>query len=81
MILEEDLSNVQAKTGGIFRKLVKVGEDVRYGMAMAEIVDPYEGNVIEGIQAPTDGIVFYAHGEPLVNEGEIIFKLIHRLHL
>lgn len=81
VVQEEDLKNVHNLSAGIFRRLAEPGEDVRYGQVIAEIVDPYEGNVIEGIQAPTDGIVFYAHGEPLVNEGEIIFKLIHRLHL
>lgn len=80
VILEEDLSNVQAKTGGIFRKLVKVGEDVRYGMAMAEIVDPYEGSVKQVITAPTDGIVFFAHTEPLIGQFDIAYQLIHRLH-
>ena len=80
VILEEDLSNVQAKTGGIFRKLVKVGEDVRYGMAMAEIVDPYEGSVKQVITAPTDGIVFFAHTEPLIGQYDIAYQLIHRLH-
>lgn len=80
VIKEEDLSNVQASTGGIFRSLVKAGEDVRYGTAMAEIVDPYEGGVKQVITAPTDGIVFFAHTEPLIGQYDIAYQLIHRLH-
>lgn len=80
VILEGDLTNVQARTGGIFRKLVKAGEDVRYGMAMAEIVNPYEGSVKQVITAPTDGIVFFAHTEPLIGQYDIAYQLIHRLH-
>ena len=80
VILEEDLSNVQANTGGIFRSLVKAGEDVRYGNVMAEIVDPYEGSVKQVITAPTDGIVFFAYTEPLIGQFDIAYQLIHRLH-
>ncbi len=80
VIAEGDLSNVPAATGGIFRSLVKVGEDVRYGMALAEIVDPYEGSVKQVITAPTDGIVFFSYTEPLIGQYDIAYQLIHRLH-
>ncbi len=80
VIQEEDLTNVNAGTGGIFRSKVAVGADVRYGKVMAEIIDPYEGNVKETVIAPTDGIVFFAHTESLIGEGEVAYNLIHRLH-
>lgn len=80
VIMEEDLSNIHAGSGGIFRGLVKPGEDVRYGNKLAEIVDPYEGTIKETIVAPTDGIVFFAHTENLITESEIAYRLIHRLH-
>lgn len=80
VILEPDLSDVHTMSGGLFRRLVGAGEDVRYGHVMAEIIDPYEGFVRETIEAPTDGIVFFSHTSPLVSEGDIVFRLIHRLH-
>ncbi len=80
VIMEQDLTDVHTMSGGIFRGLVLPGEDVRYGNAMAEIIDPYEGFVRETIIAPTDGIVFFAHTEVLVSEGDIAYRLIHRLH-
>lgn len=80
VIKEENLSNVHTMAGGIFRGLVHPGEDVRYGMPLAEIIDPFEGYVKEKIMAPTDGIVFFAHKDPLVSEGDIAYRLIHRLH-
>lgn len=80
VIMEQDLTDVSVKKGGIFKGLVKPGEDVRYGYKLAEIIDPYEGEVKETIYAPTDGIVFFAHTEPLVSEGNIVYRLIHRLH-
>lgn len=80
VIMKEDLTDVHVKNGGIFKGLVSPGEDVRYGYLLAEIIDPYEGYVKETITAPTDGIVFFAHTEPLISQGGIAYRLIHRLH-
>ena len=80
VIMEEDLSNVHSSTAGIFRNLVKAGEEIRYHEPMGEIIDPYEGNVIETVLAPTDGIIFFTHRDPLVNENDLVYRIIHRLH-
>lgn len=80
IIKEEDLTDVHTGAAGIFRGLAEPGEDVRYGHVMAEILDPYEGYIRETIKAPTDGIVFFAHKEALISQGNIAYKLIHRLH-
>lgn len=80
VIMEKDLTDVHTMSGGIFKGLVRPGEDVRYGHTLAEIIDPYEGFVKETVIAPTDGIVFFAHTESLISEGDIAYRLIHRLH-
>lgn len=80
VIMEKDLTDVHTMSGGIFKGLVSPGEDVRYGHTLAEIIDPYEGFVKETVIAPTDGIVFFAHTESLISEGDIAYRLIHRLH-
>ncbi|MGN1180799.1 MAG: M14 family metallopeptidase [Suilimivivens sp.] len=80
VIMEKDLTDVHTMSGGIFKGMVHPGEDVRYGHILAEIIDPYEGFVKETVVAPTDGIVFFAHTEPLITEGDIAYRLIHRLH-
>lgn len=80
VLYEQDLSDVHAGHAGIFRSLAQVGEDVRYGRPMAEILDPREGTVRETIQAPTDGIVFFAHTMALIHQGDIVYRLVHRLH-
>lgn len=80
IIMEDDLTDVYVSKGGIFRGLVKPGEYVRYGYPIAEIRDPYEGFIKEAIIAPTSGIVFFAHTEALITQGEMAYRLIHRLH-
>lgn len=44
---EGNLFNIKAVRGGLFRSLVEVGEKVVEGQPMAEVIDPYEGEVIE----------------------------------
>ncbi len=80
VIMEEDLTDVQANCSGIFRGMAQPAEDIRYGQPMAEILDPREGYVKQTILAPTDGILFFAHKEALVSQHDIIYRLIHRLH-
>ena len=80
VLYEKDLSDVHAGRAGIFRGLVKAGEDVRYGTVMAQIIDPFEGTIRESIKAPTDGIVFFAHTESLIEQNDIAYRLIHRLN-
>ncbi len=80
VLYERDLSDVHAGRAGIFRGVVRPGDDVRYGRPLAEIIDPQEGTVRETIIAPTDGIVFFAHTRALINQGDIVYRLVHRLH-
>lgn len=80
VLYEKDLSDVHVSRAGIFRGMVKAGDDVRYGSVMAQIIDPYEGMVLETVLAPTDGIIFFAHTESLISQNDIAYRLIHRLH-
>lgn len=77
---ESDLASIRTDCGGIYLPHVKPGEEVSRGEVLADIIDPYEGEIISQILAPTSGIVFFAHSQPLVMEGAIIFKIIRRLH-
>ena len=80
VINEKNLKNVYSTANGLFRSRVFAGDEVRYGNPMADIIDPYTGEVKETIVAPTDGIVFFAYTEPLVGQYDVVYRLIHRLH-
>ncbi|PKM94641.1 MAG: succinylglutamate desuccinylase [Firmicutes bacterium HGW-Firmicutes-1] len=80
--LEDDnLITVHTHTAGIFRSKVKPGDDVVYQQVLAEILHPYEGNVIAQILSPTNGVIFFAHSNPLAMENQVMFKLIHRQYI
>lgn len=76
----EDTDMIPVRTGvsGIFEAEVKVGDEVVKGQVLAETIDPYEGSVTETLTAPADGIVFFAHNEPLTYANTAVFKLVVR---
>lgn len=80
VIKEEELLNIKCDTAGIFRRKTEPGEEIHVGQLVAEILDPLEGHVITQILSPVDGIVFFAHHDPLVMENSVVFKIIKRLH-
>ncbi len=80
VINENDLTQVRNKVAGIYRRKKMPGDEVHRGDVLSEIIDPYEGEVISQVIAPTEGIIFFAHKSPLVNENEIVYKIIRRLH-
>jgi len=80
VIQERDLKDVYASSNGLFRSHIRAGDEVKYGDSMAEIIDPYTGEVKEIIKAPTDGIVFFSYTEPLIGQYDVAYRLIHRLH-
>ena len=56
-----------------------VGEEILKGQIFARILDPYEGEVKELLKSPVDGMVFFAHNEPLTYADTAAFKLIFRV--
>ncbi len=80
VLQEGDMTNVCADGAGIFRRCFQPGDEVRRGDVLAEIVSPDDGELVSSVKSPTDGIVFFAHSQPLVTEETMIYKIIRRLH-
>ena len=80
-IHEDELMSVVSDVPGIFLRRKNAGEEVQVGDVLSEIIDPLEGEIREQILAPSDGVIFFAHDEPLVMEHSTVFKLIKRLHI
>lgn len=80
VIYEDELTTVHTETAGIFRRRREPGEEVLRGDVLAEILDPYEGTVLDLVTAPTDGIIFFAHRKPLITQRDVVCRIIRRLH-
>lgn len=81
ILAEEDLVTVKPNISGFFRRTCQINKEVRRGDILAEVLDPYEGNIIDRIVAPVDGILFFAQTSPIVFEHSVAFRIIKKLHL
>ena len=76
VISDTDLVSVQTAKSGIFETMTVVGQQVRTGTPLANIIDPYEGTILETIYAPCDCTVFFMHSDPLTYANTAVFKLV-----
>ena len=75
-VREEEMRAIHAACGGIYRRCGRPGDTVAQGQILGEIIDPYEGQVLQQITAPHSGVLFFAQQNPLVMEKAILFKMI-----
>jgi len=78
MINDTDMVSVRTAKSGIFEPLVKAGEGVAVGEPLANIVHPYEGEIMETLYAPMDSKVFFMHNEPITYANTAVIKLVRK---
>lgn len=71
-----ELLPVRPRKSGIYRSSAHVGSRVKKGEILAWILDCCEGEVIEELLAPEDGVVFFQHDKPLVYADTAVIKLL-----
>lgn len=76
VIRDTQMASVRTAKSGIFEALVKVGEEVKEGTPLANIVNSYDGEIMETLYAPMDSKVFFMHTDPLTYANTAVFKLI-----
>lgn len=76
IVRDTELIPVRTSESGIFEPLVKAGETVAMGQPLANIIHPYESELIETLYAPVDGKVFFIHNEPLTYANTAVIKLV-----
>lgn len=76
VIDDKEFISVRTAKSGFYKPLVMAGDKVRAGRPLANIIDPYEGNILETLYSPINGIVFFLHNEPLTYANTAVIKLI-----
>lgn len=76
VLTDVDLKSVRTHTAGIFECIADVGTRVEKGQIIARVLDPLDAEVKEELIAPVDGLVFFAHNEPLTYADTAVIKLI-----
>lgn len=76
LVDDRDMVSVKTAKSGFFEPLVKAGERVMPGQPMAHIINSYEGDVMETLYSPMEGIVFFIHNAPITYANTAVIKLI-----
>ncbi|MCM1181264.1 MAG: M14 family metallopeptidase [Clostridium sp.] len=78
VVHDENMILIKTAKSGIFEPMVKAGEEVRTGQPLANILNPYEGDILETLYAPSNRVVFFIHNEPLTYADTAVVKLIEK---
>lgn len=70
------LVNVKNSKSGFFVRHAKVNSRVRKGEKLAEIIDPYSGELLDEILSPTCGIVFFHADQPVIYSHTTLYRII-----
>ena len=76
VLKDKEMISVRTAKSGIFEALVKTGEAVDVGQPLANIMDPYEGENLETLYSPVQGVVFFQHNEPLTYADTVVIKIV-----
>lgn len=75
-VVDTEMVTVQTAKSGIFEPLVKTGDSVSEGTPLANIINCYDGEIMETLYAPLDSKIFFMHTEPLTYANTAVFKLV-----
>lgn len=73
---DSELISVQTAKSGIFESMVHSGDLAEIGQPLANIINPYDGEILETLYAPVRAKVFFMHADPLTYAATAVFKLI-----
>lgn len=76
VIDDSELISVRTAKSGFFEALVNVGEKVEAGKPLANIINSYEGNIVETLYAPISGTIFFIHNAPLTYANTAVIKIL-----
>jgi len=78
VISDSELISVRTAMSGFFKPLVKAGDSVDAGTPLANILSPYEGDILETLFAPVEGMIFFIHNAPLTYANTAVIKMLEK---
>ena len=67
---------MNADTAGIFVPRTEIGDEVKAGQVLGEILNPLTGNIEQQVVAPIDGMVFTRREYPVVYSGSLLGRIL-----
>ncbi|MCR5773551.1 MAG: succinylglutamate desuccinylase/aspartoacylase family protein [Lachnospiraceae bacterium] len=75
-IPENEMSNIQTSTSGLFRPRAKAGDMINENDEIAEIICPYTAEVKEVIKAQCSGRVFFVRHAEAIMEHDLVYRIV-----
>lgn len=76
IIMDEDnLVPLRSHHAGILIRLKAVGTKVSPGDVLARIIDPLDGEVLEEVTSPIQGIIFFSHHHPMIYQNALLYRI------
>jgi hypothetical protein len=76
VINDDNLCTIRCNEAGIYESKVAIGDEVYKGQLIAEIRNPYDGELLQNIVSSSDGVIFFIHNKPLVYANTAVVKMI-----
>lgn len=73
---DTELISVRTAKSGFYEPLVKAGDRIEAGTPLANIINPYEGDILETLYSPVNGVIFFIHNEPLTYANTAVIKIL-----
>ena len=74
-IFSQDQDWIRAHRSGVLLSIVELGQKIQKGQRIGLINDPFSADTAEIVQAEHEGIVVGINCNPLIHEGQTIFKV------
>lgn len=73
---DREVGYLNADSAGIYVPHVKIGEQVKEGELLGEILNPLTGDVEQSVTAPITGLVFTRREYPVVYSGSLLGRIL-----
>lgn len=75
-INSDDIVYVKSNKAGILRTYIQLGQYIKKGDLIGEVLDPYESEVLQKIISPYDGIIYFIYNVALINNNSNVCRII-----
>ena len=76
LLPESDLIDLRTRrAAGFLITTVRVGDRVRKGQKLAQVLDAFDTHVLETLQSPVDGRVFFMRTDSLVQQHMVVLRI------
>ena len=73
---DQEIGYLNADCAGIYVPRVQIGEQVKEGDLLGEILNPLTGDVEQAVKAPISGMVFTRREYPVVYSGSLLGRIL-----